>query len=286
MASDHAFGNEAELAEDQLPAYAPMLQAFHRACAPALAAIIDQLPINEGMLVLDMASGDGFYSALLAQQVGVQGKVIAADCSPAYLKLAQTAIDATGMEELVSFEQVDIRQLPWPDNYVDLVWCAHSLYSLPEPQAVLAELTRITKPQGYVAILENDAIHHHVFPWPPEVELAIRNAQMLDIADQPIKLQKYELGRNLLSYLTDAGLVDCEMRSYTIDHQYPLSGDEQTFMHDYLVDLLQHVESQLEPALLAQVEQLINPEHPNSMFNQPSFYANHLELLALGRKPA
>ncbi len=283
MASEHSFGNEADLADHELPAYAPMLQAFHRACAVSLMSILDTLPLNEGMVVLDMGSGDGFYSALLAQRVGTNGKVIAADSSPAYLDLAQTAISATKIAERVSFEQVDIRQLPWHDNYFDLVWCSHSLYSLPEPQPAIAELTRVTKPGGYVAILENDTMHHHVFPWPSEIELAVRNAQLADI-DEPIKLQKYELGRNLLSYLTDAGLAECVMQSYTIDHQYPLSVDEQTFMHYYLADLLHHVQSRLEPALLAQVETLIDPHDPASMFNQPNFYSNHLELLALGRK--
>ncbi len=286
MAAEHAFGNEAALGDDELPAYAPMLQAFHRACAVSLVAIIDSLPLNDGMVVLDLGSGDGFYSALLAQRVGTSGKVVAADASPAYLHLAQNAIGATKYAERVSFEQVDIRQLPWPDDHFDLVWCAHSLYSLPEPQAAIVELTRVTKPGGWVAILENDTMHHHVLPWPPEIELAIRNAQLADIADEPIKLQKYELGRNLLGYFTDAGLSECAMRSYTIDHQYPLSVDEQTFMHHYLVDLLQHVDSQLEPTMLAHVETLIDPTHPDSMFNQPSFYSNHLELLALGRKPA
>ena len=42
----------------------------------------------------------------------------------------------------------------------------------------LRHLVRVTKPGGVVAVLEADTLHHVILPWPIEVELAARAAEL------------------------------------------------------------------------------------------------------------
>jgi SAM-dependent methyltransferase len=197
--STAAFGREAGagLSDDELPAYAPMLAAFHRTCARELQKIIADLPIKPGDKVLDMACGDGAYSVWLAERTGPHGSVVGVDRSTAYLEMARQHASSAPLNSIIRFQQGDIAELPFPDNTFDLVWCAHSLYSLPDPVAALQELRRVTSVGGHVAVLENDTLHHHLLPWPAELELAVRSAQ-LDALDAEVDGSgKFYIGRDL-----------------------------------------------------------------------------------------
>ena len=76
----------------------------------------------------------------------------------------------------VRFVQGDFRRLPSDDDRFDLVWCAQSLYSLPDPLEALQKMRQKTKPGGFVAVIENDEFHHVLLPWPIEIELALCQA--------------------------------------------------------------------------------------------------------------
>jgi ubiquinone/menaquinone biosynthesis C-methylase UbiE len=101
-----------------------------------------------------MACGDGVYSAWLAERVGDNGRVVGVDIAPAYLELAREHVKSHPRSKVISFQIGDIAGLPFADNEFDLAWCAHSLYSLPDPLAALRELRRVVRPGGAVAILE------------------------------------------------------------------------------------------------------------------------------------
>ena len=55
-----------------------------------------------------------------------------------------------------SFEQGDAFELRFTDSEFDLVVCRHMTQAVPEPERVLAELTRICKPGGWVHVLSED----------------------------------------------------------------------------------------------------------------------------------
>ena len=91
----------------------------------------------------------------------------AVDVSSAFLRVART-----GAGPRLGFAASAIERLPFADDVFDLVWCAQSLYSLPEPVEAVRLMRRVVKPGGVVAVLENDSLHHLLLPWPIEVELA------------------------------------------------------------------------------------------------------------------
>lgn len=281
-----AFSQEvgAGLNDDQLPAYAPMLAAYHRAAASELHAIIADLPLKPGDRALDLACGDGVYAAWMAERVGPSGRVIGVDIAPAYLRVAEQHVRDSGMEGIVGFELGDAENLPFADDEFDLVWCAHSLYSLSDPVAVLREMRRVVRPGGMVAVLENDTLHYMLLPWPAELELAVRQAQLAALEEQTSQTGRFYIGRNLCSTFEMAGLEHCSVTTHTVDRHAPLSEDERTFVQHYLDDLGQRARPHLGDAARAAFDMLFRPGSRLCLLDQPSFFMSHLEIVARGVK--
>jgi ubiquinone/menaquinone biosynthesis C-methylase UbiE len=286
--NDVAFGQEvgAGLEREELPAYAPMLAAYHRACARELQQMIADLPLQPGDRVLDMACGDGVYAAWLADRVGPAGTVVGVDIAPAFLDVARRNTSMSQHPEAISFQIGDINGLPFADGEFDLVWCAHSLYSLPDPLAALREMRRVTKPGGTVAILENDTLHHMLLPWPAELELAVRQAQLAALEESANQTGKFYIGRNLCGAFEAAELDACQIKTYTIDRRAPLSDDERMFLEHYLKDLQERAQPYLDDAAREALRMLLDHESSLYLLDRDDFFLSHIEIVARGIKGA
>jgi SAM-dependent methyltransferase len=272
------------LSAEALPAYAPMLAAYHRAHRDELRAMVADLPLFPGDRVLDMACGDGAYSVWLAERVGRAGAVVGVDISPAYLAQARSHANASGWGKAITFRQGDIAELPFEDNSFDLAWCAQSMYSLPDPAAALRELRRVTRPGGHVAIFENDTLHQLVLPWPPDLELAVREAQLAALSDESPEAAKFFIGRDLRAALAEAGLADIHVSSYTTTRRAPLSPDERAYLSAYFDDLGHRARPRLDAHQQQQFDALFTPGSPDHLIDQPDFYVTYIDLVAYGRK--
>ncbi|HEU5103529.1 MAG TPA: methyltransferase domain-containing protein [Roseiflexaceae bacterium] len=269
---------------DDLPAYAPMLSAYHRAHAAELRAMIADLPLRPGDRVLDMPCGDGAYTALLAERVGDTGSVVGVDLSAAYLDMARAQAEATAYAARVRFQVGDSASLPFDDNRFDLIWCAQSLISLPDPIGALRELQRVMRPGGTLAVFENDTLHQLVVPWPPELELAVRQAQLRALAARTPATAKYFVGRDLCGIFAEAGLQRCRVTPYTSIRHAPLSDDERVYLSWYFDDLSARARPYLPPDSGAWFDRLLNPASQDYLLNQEYFYVIYIGMLARGIK--
>lgn len=274
----------ANVAPSDLPEYAPMLAAYHRAAADDLKRIIGDLPLQPGMRVLDMACGDGVYSVWIAQRIGEQGQVVGVDVDPAYLAVAQKHAASSDARERIRFETGSIDRLPFADNTFDLVWCAHSLYSLPDPIAALRELRRVVQPGGRVIILENDTLHHMLLPWPVELEFAVRSAQYAALTAQQQNGTKFYIGRHLCSSFETAGLEQCHIATYAIARRAPLTADERTWLQHYLADVQARAWPYLEPAARDALSMLLDPRSHMYLLDRSDFFMSHLEIVGTAIK--
>lgn len=269
---------------DELPPYASMLFAFNRSFADDMRRILADLPLPAQAKVLDVACGDGSFSVWLAERIDQQGQVIGLDRSGAYLNIAQRAAAENNVADRVRFDLSDSATLPFDDNSFDLVWCAHSLYSLPDTQATLKEMLRVTRPGGTVAVLENDPLHHLLLPWPMEIELAVRQAHVQAIVGTEGDNAPLYVGRDLRQVLTEAGVQNCEVRTYTAVRNAPLSADDCTFVTGYLADVRERAQPFLEQHLIDQLDTLLDPNSPDALLAQPTFWMSSLEIMAFGAK--
>jgi ubiquinone/menaquinone biosynthesis C-methylase UbiE len=263
-----------------------MLAAYHRAFAPELREVIAGLPIREGDRVVEMACGDGAYSPWLAGRVGPAGAVVSIDISRDYLRVARAESSRTAVAARVAHAAAPIERLPLPSDAVDLVWCAQSLYSLPDQPKALRAMADIVRPGGTVAVLENDTLHHLVLPWPVEVELAVRRAEFEALAERQDSPDRYYVGRRLVELFHGAGLADVRARSFAATRQAPLDAATREFLVAYLEGLRERVADRLDVPTREAFLGLADPASGAGLVNQPDMTLTILDLVVTGVKPS
>src|SRR5215470_5823022 len=117
---------------------------------PATRALVRERLAREGRLgdVVEFGCGTGFYTQVLAERAE---RVVATDCSPGMLAVAQQRIDATN----VRFQVEDCQQTTLADGAFDTAFMS-LLIHFTEPAATLAEMRRILKPGGTLIISNLD----------------------------------------------------------------------------------------------------------------------------------
>jgi SAM-dependent methyltransferase len=113
---------------------------------------LELLRVTPGHRVLDVGVGDGVRA--LAELVGPTGEAIGLDASEAMVAEARRRADAAG--SAARFETVDAGRLPYPEGQFDGCRADRVLQHLPEPAQAVAEMTRVVRPGGRVALAEPD----------------------------------------------------------------------------------------------------------------------------------
>ncbi len=265
-----------------LPDYAPMLRAFHRGFARELAAMVATLPIQAGHRILEVACGDGAYTRWLGEGVGASGLVVGLDISAAFLQLAHREVTPTSPTQLVA---ATLERLPFEPASFDVVWCAQSLFSLPDPLDTVRRMAAMVRPGGLVAVLEDDSLHQVLLPWPVDVELAVRMAEWAVLRAQVPNPTKFYVGRRLITLFAEAGLVDRKVQTFAADRVAPLDPDSRTFFAEYLQQIRTNVAPTMDTAARADLERWIDPESPDYLLDSPTFAATVIDHVVQGRKP-
>ena len=107
--------------------------------------------IREGEVVVDLGSGGGLDVFLAARQVGPSGQSIGIDMTGDMISLAR-ANARKGNYDNVSFHLAEIEAMPIPSRSVDCVISNCVLNLCEDKDAALAEVFRILKPGGRLAI--------------------------------------------------------------------------------------------------------------------------------------
>lgn len=108
---------------------------------------INGLGLEPGMKVLDVACGTGNL-ALPAARLGAT--VTGVDIAPNLLEQAAALVAAEGLE--AKFDEGDAEALPYEDATFDAVVTMYGAMFAPRPDLVAAELKRVCKPGGFIAM--------------------------------------------------------------------------------------------------------------------------------------
>lgn len=103
--------------------------------------------LGPGMEVLDVGAGTGNF-AVAAARLGAT--VVASDITPRMIELGRQRCEADGLK--VEWFEADAEDLPFEADRFD---CCGSMFGsmfAPRPDVVAAEMFRVTKPQGAVAM--------------------------------------------------------------------------------------------------------------------------------------
>jgi SAM-dependent methyltransferase len=235
---------------DQLPDYARRLDLLHRALRAEFAEIIASADLR-GKRVVDAGCGDGFFSELLLE-AGAAG-VIALDASPEFLDAAKQRLSSLARDDVVEYVIGDVNDLPFDDGSIDAILSVHSMQSYDDLGAVLAEFRRVLRPGGTLAVLESDTIHSVMLPWPPRLELAVREAERRGLGDVDDRRGAY-IPRYARRLFDEAGFRHFQRRHTLVFREGPLPELEQEYVRLYLGMLVEQTRSRLDSALVADIE--------------------------------
>jgi SAM-dependent methyltransferase len=108
---------------------------------------VARTPIHPGTRILDVACGTG-NTAIPAARAG--GAVTGVDIAPNLLEQARSR--AAGERLEIRFQEGDAEQLPVGDDEFDVVLTMFGAMFAPRPEKVAAELLRVCKPGGVIAM--------------------------------------------------------------------------------------------------------------------------------------
>jgi ubiquinone/menaquinone biosynthesis C-methylase UbiE len=233
---------------ESLPKYAPRLDALHQALRAEFELLVRAVPLASGGRVLDAGCGDGFFTSLFAGR-DEPSEIVALDASTAYLAAARKRVALAGDAGRVRLVRGDVLRLPLSTCSVDVVWSAHSMQSYDDLPAVLGEFRRVVKAGGTLAILESDALHSILLPWPPRLELALKEAERIALSNRDDRMGAY-FPRVALRLLREAGFGEVAVRPAYIYRQAPLDEAMRQYIRLYLEDIVRrtcpHLSSDLK----------------------------------------
>jgi len=143
------------------------VEARHRVCPVERAGHLDtrlrrlmQPPgrvlrpfVRNGMTVLDMGCGPGFFTLEMARRVGPDGKVIAVDLQEGMLSVLKEKIENTELEKRITLHQCDEYTLG-VSSPIDFALMFYVLHEVADKDALFNEMINLLNPGGQILLVE------------------------------------------------------------------------------------------------------------------------------------
>ena len=239
-------------------------------------ALLDRVELGPGESALDLGCGPRGVIELLHTRVSPGGRVVGLDGDSAHVAMARELVARRAMGDVEILEG-DARNTGLPTDSFDLVHTRTLLITVPEPEKVLAEMVRLTRPGGWVASLEPDCEHSIYYPHHPVFD-RLHELFMLAFsrngADPRIGRRLGELYRQ--TGLEDVG-VDVRAAAHPAGHsRRTIVADLVRAMRLQILALGASDERELDELDAAARKHLANPE---------VVAMQHVRFLTWGRKP-
>ena len=108
--------------------------------------------LQGGEQVLDVGGGLGGPARTLAHEVGCQVAVL--DLTEEYCRVGALLTERCGLGDRVTFHHGDALAMPFADGAFDVVWTQHSSMNIAAKERLYAEIRRVLRPDGRVALHE------------------------------------------------------------------------------------------------------------------------------------
>ena len=109
--------------------------------------------VKEGMTVLDIGCGPGFFSIPMATMVGKTGRVVAADIQEAMLERLKNRISGQDIEDRIQLHLAQAGRIETPQS-VDFALAFYMVHEVPDQDEFFQELKSILKPGAKLLVVE------------------------------------------------------------------------------------------------------------------------------------
>ena len=160
------------------------LDQFHVRGLAATKELAEGLSLEPGSTVIDVGCGLGGPARYLAATHGC--RVTGIDLSRPFTDVARTLTERVGLSASVTYRQADALDLPFADHAFDHAWTQHVAMNIADKGRFYANIHRVLKPAGRLAIYDvvaGDA-GPLIFPVPwasqPEISFVVSMDRLRD----------------------------------------------------------------------------------------------------------
>jgi SAM-dependent methyltransferase len=170
--------------------------------------IRSRLELTPGHRVLDVGCGPGLDAIVAADCVGPNGRVAGIDYDASLIREAVAARDRTAPAR-VWYQVADAAAIPYGPDSFDRCYCERVLQHTSDPAAVVAELVRVTKPDGVIVVADTD--------WATlSIDATDSSAERALVRFVGETIRSGFVGRQLRRLMTSAGLADVAVELWPI----------------------------------------------------------------------
>lgn len=187
---------------------------------PVSMRMIEQLGLQPGMRVLELACGPGDTGFLAAEVVAPGGgTLLSSDGTEAMLDVARERAGALGVKN-VEFKQLNLEWIDLETASVDALLCRWGFMLIVDPSAAAREARRVLRPGGRLAIAVWDVAERN--PWATIPGRALIARGLADPPDPDAPGMFTLAGDGVVTeLLEDAGFVDVTVEAVEIKRPYP-----------------------------------------------------------------
>ena len=184
---------------------------------PVSAWLVEQLDLQPGERVLELAAGPGDTGFLAAELIRPGGTLICSDGSEKMLEIARDRAQRQGIDN-VEFKQLQLEWIDMETASVDAIICRWGIMLLVDPAAALQECRRVLKPGGRMTLAVWAA--PELNPWATVPSAAVQAFGVMPPPD-PTVPGPFSLSRDgyLAELLAEAGFVDLTVESVEVERR-------------------------------------------------------------------
>jgi len=181
--------------------------------------------VATGSRVLDVATGRGAVLFPAAAAAGPSGRVVGIDLAPGMVAATAAEARARGVDN-VELRAMDAEELDFSDDSFDAVLCGFALFMMPHMDQALAEMRRVLRPGGRVAVSSWVDVWGPEFSWLEPLQI-----QYLPLAQAPARSADgtqpvFDTPDGLGAILSGAGFTDVRIVADAVRFVY---ADEQAW---------------------------------------------------------
>jgi ubiquinone/menaquinone biosynthesis C-methylase UbiE len=216
---------------------------------------------------------------LLAESIGDDDLVDAADTSEHLLEYNRSRFADDGVGKRIRFHEAPIQELPFDNGIFDLVWSSRAVHHLSDQLAGVKELARVVAPGGKLAIREG-GVSARFMPTTMELTGTGLNERLADAMESWF-VSHVHFAEDAVPYpygwtqlLRDAGMEDVTARTFIHEFLAPFTELQQSFL---LGGITRWATDESRRDYLSEkdrsaLKRLIDPGDVEYVFNRPDLH--------------